>query len=61
MDVTRELRAKWLERGESVLHRVPSGLGPETANPLFNPLHEDEARFRFAEAFTYLFDVRLKE
>lgn len=61
MEVTRQLGTAWLEKGESVLLRVPSALVPETANFLFNPLHADAARFRIAETFTYPFDVRLKE
>ena len=61
MEVTRELGTKWLERGESALLRVPCAIVPETTNFLFNPLHEGAVSFRIVEAFTYPFDVRLKE
>jgi hypothetical protein len=46
---------------ESVLLQIPSAIGPETGNFLFNPLHADVKKFRIAETFSYPFDARLKK
>jgi RES domain-containing protein len=59
-EVTRALGTAWLEKGASVLLRVPSALVPATENLLFNPGHGDAGRFRVAEVFPWPFDARLK-
>jgi RES domain-containing protein len=60
IDITRDLGAKWLERGSTVLLCVPSGLVPETVNYLLNPLHPDARLFQIEKSFLYPFDARLK-
>jgi RES domain-containing protein len=60
VEVTRALGTAWLEKGGSVLLRVPSALVPATENLVFNPRHADAGRFRVAEVFPWPFDARLK-
>ncbi|MGH9478381.1 MAG: RES family NAD+ phosphorylase, partial [Terriglobales bacterium] len=49
-ELTRDTGTAWLERGGSVLLKVPSAIVPETANWLFNPLHRRAAEFRIVAA-----------
>ena len=57
---TRNLGAAWLRKNKAVLLQVPSAIVPETVNFLFNPSHQDAAKFRVTGIFPYPFDVRLK-
>lgn len=61
LEVTRDLGTAWLEKRNSVLHRVPSAIVPETTNYLFNPIHPLAANFRIVETIAYPFDPRLKK
>lgn len=56
VEVTRDLGSAWLERGKSVLLRVPSALVPKTTNYLLNPSHPEAPRFRVAAAYDRPFD-----
>jgi RES domain-containing protein len=60
LEVTRDLGSAWLQKGSTVLLRVPSAIVPGTANYLLNPLHADAAKFRIVDAFSWPFDRRLK-
>jgi RES domain-containing protein len=60
-ETTRDLGADWLRKRKGVLLQLPSAIVPQTTNFLFNPLHPDASRFQIAAAFTYPFDVRLKQ
>lgn len=60
LEATRDLGSAWLEKGESVMLRVPSAIVPATMNYLFNPAHQKAAEFEIVEVIGYPFDPRLK-
>lgn len=58
LPATREIGDDWLERGDSLLLKVPSRVMQDASNYLFNPQHPD-ADAATVEAITRDFDPRL--
>tara|TARA_R110001592_G_scaffold45386_2_gene145087 strand:+ start:719 stop:1201 length:483 start_codon:yes stop_codon:yes gene_type:complete len=58
LPATREIGDEWLERGDSLLLKVPSRVMPDASNYLFNPQHPD-ANAASVEAITRDYDPRI--
>jgi RES domain-containing protein len=55
----QEVGADWIDRGSSVILRVPSAVVPQERNIIINPQHEDFAKIVLGPAHPYVFDTRL--
>ena len=58
--ITQELGSAWIERGSSLLLKVPSAVIPTESNYLINPSHPDAVRLRIEPPMPFRFDPRLK-
>ena len=58
-DSTRQLGRTWLERGETLLLKVPSVLIPNEYNYLINPRHEAFGAVEVSEPLPLPFDSRI--
>ena len=59
--VCQRIGGEWLQKGESVVLRVPSAIIPNEQNYLLNPAHPDFHRINLRHTEPFTFDPRIKD